>query len=65
MGTEVTMSDDQRTLLIVDDERSNRRSLRTILATIGFVIVEATPEKEVLALVHSAKIEAVVLEVVA
>jgi two-component system KDP operon response regulator KdpE len=63
MGTEVTMGDDQRTLLIVDDHRSKRRSLRTILATIGFVIVEATRGKEVLALVHSSKIDAVVIDI--
>ena len=41
-------------LLIVDDERSIRLSLRTILSNFGFDIVEAARGEEALALVRTA-----------
>ena len=40
------MNQDQGALLIVDDERSIRRSLRTILSTFGFQIIEAARGEE-------------------
>jgi two-component system KDP operon response regulator KdpE len=57
------MSEDQGTLLIVDDERSIRHSLRTILSTIGFEIIEAARGEEALALVRTAQVDAVVLDI--
>ena len=40
------MTQDNATVLIVDDERSIRVSLRTILSGLGFVIVEAARGEE-------------------
>lgn len=51
------------TLLIVDDERSIRQSLRTVLSSIGFEIIEAGRGEEALALVRSARVDAVLLDV--
>jgi two-component system KDP operon response regulator KdpE len=51
------------TLLIVDDERSIRLSLRTILSNFGFVIVEAARGEEALSLVRSAEFDAVLLDI--
>src|SRR5580698_4269974 len=50
-------------LLIVDDERSIRLSLRTILANFDFEIVEAARGEEALALVRTAKFDAVLLDI--
>jgi two-component system, OmpR family, KDP operon response regulator KdpE len=53
----------QGTVLIVDDERSIRISLRTILSNIGFEIVEAARGEEELSLVRTAPFDAVLLDI--
>ena len=50
-------------LLIVDDERSIRLSLRTILSKFGYMIVEAARGEEALALVRTEKFDAVLLDI--
>jgi two-component system, OmpR family, KDP operon response regulator KdpE len=50
-------------VLIVDDERSIRLSLRTILTNFGFDIVEAARGEEALALVRTAQFDAVLLDI--
>lgn len=57
------MNTDQDTVLIVDDERSIRVSLRTILSTLGFTIVEASRGEEAIALVRTARFDAVLLDI--
>ena len=57
------MSKDQSTVLIVDDERSIRVSLRTILSGLGFEIVEAARGEEALSLVRTAELDAVLLDI--
>lgn len=57
------MSTDQDTVLIVDDERSIRVSLRTILGTLGYTIVEASRGEEAVALVRTARFDAVLLDI--
>jgi two-component system KDP operon response regulator KdpE len=57
------MSSDLGTVLIVDDERSIRLSLRTILSSIGFTIVEAGRGEEALALARTAQFDAVLLDI--
>jgi two-component system KDP operon response regulator KdpE len=57
------MSRDAGNVLIVDDERSIRLSLRTILANLGFDIVEAARGEEALALVRMAQFDAVLLDI--
>jgi two-component system, OmpR family, KDP operon response regulator KdpE len=57
------MNQDSGTVLIVDDERSIRLSLRTILANFGFEIVEAARGEEALALVRTAQFDAVLLDI--
>ena len=57
------MNSNQGTVLIVDDERSIRLSLRTILSNIGFTIVEAGRGEEALALVRTAHFDAVLLDI--
>jgi len=57
------MNDNHGTLLIVDDESSIRHSLRTILSSLGFQIVEAARGEEALALVRTAQIDAVLLDI--
>jgi two-component system KDP operon response regulator KdpE len=57
------MNHDAGTVLIVDDERSIRLSLRTILANLGFEIVEAARGEEALALVRTAQLDAVLLDI--
>jgi two-component system, OmpR family, KDP operon response regulator KdpE len=57
------VNQDSGTLLIVDDERAIRLSLRTILATFGFVVVEAARGEEALSLVRSAQFDAVLLDI--
>ena len=50
-------------LLIVDDERSIRLSLRTILGNFGFQIVEAARGEEAVALVRAEAFDAVLLDI--
>jgi len=50
-------------LLIVDDERSIRLSLRTILGNFGFEIVEAARGEEAVALVRTEPFDAVLLDI--
>jgi two-component system KDP operon response regulator KdpE len=57
------MNSEQGTLLIVDDERSIRLSLRTILSSLGFVIIEAARGEEAVALARTAKFDAVLLDI--
>jgi two-component system, OmpR family, KDP operon response regulator KdpE len=57
------MNQESGTLLIVDDERSIRLSLRTILSNFGFVVVEAARGEEALSLVRSAEFDAVLLDI--
>jgi two-component system KDP operon response regulator KdpE len=57
------MNRESGNLLIVDDERSIRVSLRTILANFGFEIVEAARGEEALALVRTARFDAVLLDI--
>lgn len=57
------MTANQDTVLIVDDERSIRVSLRTILSTLGFSIVEASRGEEAIALVRTARFDAVLLDI--
>lgn len=53
------MNSEGHTVLIVDDERSIRLSLGTILTSLGFLIVEAARGEEALALVRTAHFESV------
>jgi two-component system KDP operon response regulator KdpE len=57
------VNSEQSTVLIVDDERSIRLSLRTILSGLGFMIVEAARGEEALALVRTAQFDAVLLDI--
>jgi two-component system KDP operon response regulator KdpE len=57
------MNSEQGTVLIVDDERSIRLSLRTILSSLGFVIIEAARGEEAVALARTAKFDAVLLDI--
>jgi two-component system, OmpR family, KDP operon response regulator KdpE len=57
------VSKEQSTVLIVDDERSIRVSLRTILSGLGFEIVEAARGEEALSLVRTAEFDAVLLDI--
>lgn len=50
-------------MLIVDDERSIRVSLRTILTGLDFVIVEAARGEEALSLVRTAQFDIVLLDI--
>jgi two-component system KDP operon response regulator KdpE len=57
------MSHDQSTVLIVDDERSIRLSLRTILSGLGYAIVEAARGEEALSLARTAQFDVVLLDI--
>jgi len=57
------VSRDSGNLLIVDDERSIRLALSTILTSFGFVVVEAARGEEALALVQSAQFDAVLPDI--
>lgn len=57
------MNEASGNLLVVDDERSIRVSLRTVLANCGFEIVEAARGEEALALVRTAEFDAVLLDI--
>jgi two-component system, OmpR family, KDP operon response regulator KdpE len=57
------MNSTHGTVLIVDDERSIRVSLRTILSSIGFNIIEAGRGEEALSLVRTEPFDAVLLDI--
>ena len=57
------MNSESGNVLIVDDERSIRLSLRTILGNFGFDIVEAARGEEALALVRTEQFDAVLLDI--
>jgi two-component system, OmpR family, KDP operon response regulator KdpE len=57
------VSQTEGTVLIVDDERSIRVSLRTILSNIGFDIIEAARGEEALSLARTAQLDAVLLDI--
>jgi two-component system KDP operon response regulator KdpE len=57
------VNSERGTLLIVDDERSIRHSLRTILSSLGFVIIEAARGEEAVALARTAQFDAVLLDI--
>jgi two-component system KDP operon response regulator KdpE len=57
------VSSEQGTVLIVDDERSIRLSLRTILSNLGFMIIEAARGEEAVALVRTAQFDVVLLDI--
>lgn len=57
------MNSESGNVLIVDDERSIRLSLRTILGIFGFNIVEAARGEEALALVRTEQFDAVLLDI--
>lgn len=57
------MSTESGNVLIVDDERSIRLSLKTILGNFGFDIVEAARGEEALALVRTEPFDAVLLDI--
>jgi len=50
-------------VLIVDDERSIRVALRTVLSNCGFTTVEAARGGKALSLVHAAQFDAVLLDI--
>ncbi|MGD0802016.1 MAG: response regulator transcription factor [Terracidiphilus sp.] len=53
----------QGTILVVDDDSSTRRALRTTLSGMGFTIVEAARGEEALSLVRVSWFDAVLLDV--
>ena len=57
------MNSESGNVLIVDDERSIRLSLKTILGNFGFDIVEAARGEEAVALVRSEQFDAVLLDI--
>ena len=57
------MIQDQNTVLIVDDERAIRLSLKTILSDLEFDIVEAARGEEALTLVRTAQFDVVLLDI--
>ena len=57
------MNNESGNLLIVDDERSIRLSLRTILVNFGYEVVEAARGEEALALARTAQFAAVLLDI--
>jgi two-component system KDP operon response regulator KdpE len=57
------VNSEQSTVLIVDDERSIRLSLRTILSGLGFMVIEAARGEEALALIRTAQFDAVLLDI--
>ena len=57
------MSNEAGTVLIVDDERSIRISLKTILGNFGFDFVEAARGEEAVSLVRSTPFDAVLLDI--
>ncbi len=57
------MSQTEGTILVVDDERSIRVSLRTILGSIGFEVLEAARGEEAVALGRMTHIDTVLLDI--
>ncbi len=57
------MSQTQGTILVVDDERSIRISLRTILGSIGFEVLEAARGEEAVALGRMTHLDTVLLDI--
>jgi two-component system, OmpR family, KDP operon response regulator KdpE len=57
------MRTDQSYVLIVDDERPIRESLRTVLTELGFVIAEAARGEEALALTRGTPFDVVLLDI--
>ncbi|HLY41808.1 MAG TPA: response regulator transcription factor [Terracidiphilus sp.] len=57
------MNENQTTILVVDDEFSIRASLRTILTGLGFAVVEAARGEEAVALVRTARLDVVLLDI--
>lgn len=57
------MNANQGNVLIVDDERSIRVSLRTILSNLGFNIIEAGRGEEAISLVRTEQFDAVLLDI--
>jgi two-component system, OmpR family, KDP operon response regulator KdpE len=57
------LSLDRNSVLIVDDEPSIRISLRTILSGLGFAVIEAARGEEAVALVRTARIDIVLLDI--
>jgi len=57
------LKSEKSTVLIVDDERSIRISLGTVLTSLGYEIVEAARGEEAIALVRTAKLDAVLLDI--
>jgi len=51
------------TVLVVDDDSSTRRALRTTLSGMGFTVVEAARGEEALSLVRVTRFDAVLLDV--
>jgi two-component system KDP operon response regulator KdpE len=62
-GGEKSVSVSQGKVLIVDDEPSIRRVIRTTFGTLGFDIAEAVTGEQALPLLHSANFDAVLLDV--
>jgi two-component system KDP operon response regulator KdpE len=62
MNTESSNSE-QGTILVVDDDSSTRRALRTTLSGMGFTVVEAARGEEALSLVRVSWFDAVLLDV--
>jgi two-component system KDP operon response regulator KdpE len=58
-----TVSISQGKVLIVDDEPSIRRALRTTFGTLGFDIAEAVTGEQALPLLRSANFDAVLLDI--
>jgi two-component system, OmpR family, KDP operon response regulator KdpE len=61
--TREASNSEQGTILVVDDDASMRRALRTTLAGMGFTIVEAARGEEALSLVRVTRFDAVLLDV--
>jgi two-component system, OmpR family, KDP operon response regulator KdpE len=57
------VNSEQGIILIVDDERSIRISLRTVLSSLGFTVVEAARGEEALALIRTAQFDVVLLDI--
>jgi two-component system KDP operon response regulator KdpE len=57
------MNQNEGTLLIVDDERSIRHSLRTILSSLGYQVMEAARGEEAVALARTTPIDAMLLDI--
>jgi len=57
------LNENQTTILVVDDEFSIRASLRTILTGLGFAVVEAARGEEAVALVRTARLDVVLLDI--